>query len=215
MTSRRLRRRRAGSIAIPAGRPWWPVPPFGPPLPRSGPAETAATSRIRCCWHPGGLQPTPSRGRNVNFVGGFGGAANDINFSWRPRQRVLRPDPVQALWGAAHRPWAHLCRSQTSTVSTTSLVRREGCPAPCAQIGGGASRISKSPNPSRRGRYACPLVHSRCQVGFEPLMAAWLGDGAILSTWADSHSLPGSPGNNAVWPALRTTARPSTEYYGA
>ena len=58
-----------GNIASSAGRPWWPVPLFVPPLPRSGPAETAATSSIRCCWHPGGLTTTSRQGRNVSECG--------------------------------------------------------------------------------------------------------------------------------------------------
>ena len=66
------RRKRVLRIAISSGRRRWPVPPVGPPLPRSGPAYTAATSSTRCRSRPGELKTVSRQGPICLLLGGAG-----------------------------------------------------------------------------------------------------------------------------------------------
>jgi hypothetical protein len=76
------------------------IPLFGPPLPRTGPAETAATSSIRGCWHPGGLTTTSRQGR-FNFVWGFGGELSGLGDNGGRSRCLARPSHAR---GRLRRP---------------------------------------------------------------------------------------------------------------
>ena len=66
------RRKRVLRIAISSGRRRWPVPPVGPPLPRSGPAYTAARSSIQCRSRPRELKTVSRQGPICLLLGGAG-----------------------------------------------------------------------------------------------------------------------------------------------
>ena len=69
---RGARRKRVLRIAISAGRRRWPVPPVGPPLPRSEAAAVAARSSIQCRSRPG----------KHHFMCQGWGSGNTQNRSW-------------------------------------------------------------------------------------------------------------------------------------
>ena len=98
------RRKRVLRIAISSGRRRWPVPPVGPPLPRSGPAYTAARSSTRCRSRPGELK-TVSRPGPICLLGG--GGLGGIWRHWPPTAQIrypLVPGAMGALWGTLFSP---------------------------------------------------------------------------------------------------------------
>ena len=125
-----------GSIASSARRPLWPAPPLGPPLPRSGPAETAATSNIRCGWHPGGLHSTPSQGRNVNFVGGSGGVVTENIFTVCSKcgrfEAGSGPGAAAGAFCPVGAPVSELALDREHYIPSTERVAPQGVRTNCA-----------------------------------------------------------------------------------
>ena len=148
---RGARRKRVLRIAISSGRRRWPVAPVGPPLPRSGPAYTAARSSTRCRSRPGELKTVSRQGPICLLLGGLGGVMNDPISVWRPCRPDPRPDPVQARCGTLRSSWAHLRESKPSAVGTSSRapsVARSAAAVPqCLQT----IRVYISANLTRRG----------------------------------------------------------------
>ena len=148
---RGARRKRVLRIAISSGRRRWPVPPVGPPLPRSGPAYTAARSSTRCRSRPGELKTVSRQGPICLLLGGAG-RGDEL-----PHLRVAAVHARFATGSGPGTLWdaPPLVRdapeSKPSAVSTTFRVLVRGRSAAAPPCGLQTIRIYISPHLTRRG----------------------------------------------------------------